>query len=70
MGGQRILGDGIFVLFGTPIAHEDHPQRALYAALRMQAEMRGHADTLREQERSSLLIHVIHHPGCLARGGR
>jgi class 3 adenylate cyclase len=26
------LGDGIFALFGAPIAHEDHPQRALYAA--------------------------------------
>ena len=29
-------GDGIFALFGAPIAHEDHPQRALHAALRMQ----------------------------------
>ena len=26
-------GDGIFALFGAPVAHEDHPQRALYAAL-------------------------------------
>ncbi len=26
-------GDGIFALFGAPLAHEDHPQRALYAAL-------------------------------------
>jgi class 3 adenylate cyclase len=25
-------GDGIFALFGAPVAHEDHPQRALYAA--------------------------------------
>lgn len=41
------LGDGIFALFGAPIAHEDHPQRALYAALRMQEEMRRYADTLR-----------------------
>ena len=32
-------GDGIFALFGAPAAHEDHPQRALYAALRMQEEM-------------------------------
>ena len=24
-------GDGIFALFGAPSAHEDHPQRALYA---------------------------------------
>ena len=27
-------GDGIFALFGAPIAHEDHPQRALFSALR------------------------------------
>src|ERR1700732_3751815 len=31
-------GDGIFALFGAPVAHEDHPQRALYAALSMQDE--------------------------------
>src|SRR5207245_515833 len=29
-------GDGIFALFGAPLAHEDHPQRGLYAALRLQ----------------------------------
>ena len=45
----QALGDGIFALFGAPIAHEDHPQRALYAALRMQGEMRRYSDTLREQ---------------------
>ncbi len=32
-------GDGIFALFGAPVAHEDHAQRALYAALRMQEEL-------------------------------
>ncbi len=32
-------GDGVFALFGAPVAHEDHPQRALYGALRMQEEM-------------------------------
>jgi class 3 adenylate cyclase len=32
-------GDGIFALFGAPFAHEDHPQQALYAALRMQEEL-------------------------------
>jgi class 3 adenylate cyclase len=25
-------GDGVFALFGASLAHEDHPQRALYAA--------------------------------------
>jgi len=36
-------GDGIFALFGAPVAHEDHPQRALYAALRMQDELRRYS---------------------------
>jgi class 3 adenylate cyclase len=39
-------GDGIFALFGAPVAHEDHPQRALYAALRMQDEIRRYGDQL------------------------
>ena len=41
-------GDGIFALFGAPVAHEDHPQRALYAALRMQEELKGYSARLRE----------------------
>ncbi len=36
-------GDGIFALFGAPVAHEDHPQRAVYAALRMQEELRRYS---------------------------
>jgi class 3 adenylate cyclase len=36
----RTTGDGIFALFGAPTAYEDHPQRALYAALEMQRELR------------------------------
>ena len=43
----QALGDGIFALFGAPIAHEDHPRRALYAALRMQEEMRTYGDQVR-----------------------
>ena len=39
-------GDGIFALFGAPLAHEDHPQRALYAALHMQEELRRYSDKL------------------------
>jgi class 3 adenylate cyclase len=37
----QALGDGIFALFGAPIAHEDHPQRALYAARQLLAEIYG-----------------------------
>ncbi len=45
-------------LFGAPLAHEDHPQRALYAALRMQEEMRRYADTLRAKGHPPLLMRV------------
>jgi class 3 adenylate cyclase len=51
-------GDGIFALFGAPVAHEDHPQRALYAALRMQDELRRYADQLRQQGKSSVQVRV------------
>src|SRR5712692_4452525 len=52
-------GDGIFAFFGAPIAHEDHPQRALYAALRMQEESRRLAEQLRvEKSLPSLQIRV------------
>ena len=37
----------IFALFGAPVAHEDHPQRALYAALRMQDELKRYSARLR-----------------------
>jgi predicted ATPase/class 3 adenylate cyclase len=52
------LGDGIFALFGAPIAHEDHAQRALYAALRMQENLRQYADRLRLEQGLTLQIRV------------
>src|SRR6266849_4509108 len=51
-------GDGIFALFGAPLAHEDHPQRALYAALRMQEEVRRYADRRRAEGRAPIQIRV------------
>ncbi len=54
----QALGDGVFALFGAPLAHEDHPQRALYAALRMQETMRRYADALRMKGYPPLLMRV------------
>ena len=59
----KSLGDGILALFGAPIAHEDHPQRALYAALRMQQAMRRHSDRLRLETGIPLQIRVGVHTG-------
>ena len=51
-------GDGIFALFGAPVAHEDHPQRALHAALAMQEELRRYADRLRAEGKSPVEARV------------
>ena len=51
-------GDGIFALFGAPVAHEDHPQRSLYAALRLQDEIRRMSDRLRTEGRTPIEIRV------------
>ena len=44
---DKFTGDGIMALFGAPIAHEDHAQRACYVALHLQHELRRYADEVR-----------------------
>jgi class 3 adenylate cyclase/tetratricopeptide (TPR) repeat protein len=39
---NQFTGDGIMALFGAPVAHEDHAQRACRAALAIQAAMVGY----------------------------
>src|SRR5216117_2343968 len=47
---NQYTGDGIMALFGAPIAHEDHAQRACYAALHLRDALRQYADELRIQK--------------------
>src|SRR5262249_51103399 len=54
----QALGDGIFALFGAPIAHEDHPQRTLYAALCMQEDMHRYSDQVRLRHGACLALRV------------
>ena len=51
-------GDGVFALFGAPVAHEDHPQRALYAALRMHEELKRYSDRIRAEGRLPIQVRV------------
>jgi class 3 adenylate cyclase/tetratricopeptide (TPR) repeat protein len=44
---NQYTGDGIMALFGAPIAHEDHAQRACWAALHLRDELRRYAEELR-----------------------
>jgi len=59
----RSTGDGIFALFGAPTAYEDHPQRALYAALDMQRELRADGQRRAEKGLRSLEARVGVHTG-------
>jgi len=46
---NQYTGDGIMALFGAPIAHEDHAQRACYAALHLREEIARYAAELRRE---------------------
>ena len=51
-------GDGIMALFGAPIAHEDHAQRACYAALSLQDDLRRYANELRVEKGISFSVRM------------
>jgi hypothetical protein len=46
---NQYTGDGIMALFRAPIAHEDHAQRACYAALHLGEELRRYAQELKRE---------------------
>jgi class 3 adenylate cyclase/tetratricopeptide (TPR) repeat protein len=55
---NQYTGDGIMALFGAPIAHEDHAQRACYAALALRDELRAYSDDLRLSEGLDFAVRV------------
>ena len=52
---DKFTGDGIMAVFGAPIAHEDHAQRACYAALQMLDDVAEYAAELRREHGPQLL---------------
>src|SRR5512135_369567 len=55
---NQYTGDGIMALFGAPIAHEDHAQRACFAALHLRERLRAQADQLRLDSGLSLSVRI------------
>ena len=46
---NQFTGDGVMALFGAPLAHEDHGQRACHAALSIQNAMENYGSQLKEE---------------------
>jgi class 3 adenylate cyclase/tetratricopeptide (TPR) repeat protein len=45
---NQFTGDGIMALFGAPVSHEDHAQRACYAALSVQKAMEEYGQKIKK----------------------
>jgi len=45
---NQFTGDGVMALFGAPLAHEDHAQRACHAALSVQKALTGYGEKVQE----------------------
>jgi hypothetical protein len=43
---NQFTGDGVMALFGAPVSHEDHAQRACYAALCIQKTLRKYGEKI------------------------
>jgi hypothetical protein len=45
---NQFTGDGVMSLFGAPVAHEDHAQRACYAALSIQNAVEEYGEKVKK----------------------
>ena len=55
---DKFTGDGVMALFGAPLAHEDHAQRACYAALAIQKAVDEYGKTILKNNGVELAMRV------------
>ena len=55
---NQFTGDGVMALFGAPLAHEDHAQRACYSALGIQEAMAGYSEKVRNMHRVDFKLRI------------
>jgi len=60
---NQYTGDGIMALFGAPIAHEDHAQRACYAALQLRDELAKYAREVKREHGLGFSVRVAERMG-------
>jgi len=60
---NQYTGDGIMALFGAPIAHEDHEQRACYAALHLRDELARYATEVKREHGLGFSTRIGLHSG-------
>ncbi|MEX2204639.1 MAG: adenylate/guanylate cyclase domain-containing protein [Myxococcota bacterium] len=65
---NQLAGDGLMALFGAPIAHEDAPERAVRAALAIQASLGEYSKRLLAERGVALRARVGIHTGIVVAG--
>jgi len=55
---NQFTGDGVMALFGAPVAHEDHAQRACHAALSIQIDLKAYGAKLKKTYNLDFLMRV------------
>jgi len=55
---DKFTGDGVMALFGAPVAHEDHAQRACHTALAIQRAMVGYSEKIEKERGIDFKIRV------------
>ena len=55
---NQFTGDGVMAIFGAPVAHEDHAQRACYAALSIQEALQEYRELITDKFGVSFIMRI------------